>query len=276
MTTHRFETLARSLSSRLSRRTALQASGLGFAAGLVAASPHRVTAQDAAATPDPLADDATFVFVQSAASGTFTVNPGAGTSSTDGTPIPGGGADYLLTLEGHTGDTVYFSDRPERIFGEAPTQAFLDGLGFSPSNPPNAAIVTQTDDGTEDVLVVELLNPSYDAAVGTVSYGANILSDYDGAGLAYVAARQQDESLPQTLSNVSLFIDDCPDLTGCAFDDPEVGAFEYFGALPGGPIGQCWHWKSFSCIPCNGNSTSSYDALCNQTYSGCGGACQAG
>ena len=266
-----FHTLTRSLSARLSRRTALQASGIGLAVGLVATAPLQATAQDA--TPDPLGD-ASFLFVQSASSGTFTLNPGAGTPAADGTPTPGGGADYLLTLEGHTGNTVYFSDRPERIFGEAPTQAFLDGLGFAPSNPPNAALVTNDEQGNEDVLVVELLNPVCDDGAGTVTYGVNILSDYEG-GLDFVANRQGDEDLASTFGEASLFIDDCPDVSSCLIQQGGIGGPTYnIGDLPAGtPTGQCWPWSSFTCTPCNGWSESNYESVCNQTYSECQNSC---
>ena len=265
MEPRRFDALTRSLSARPSRRTALQASGLGLAAGLAATAPLQTTAQDA--TPDPLGDDASFLFVQSATSGTFAANPGAGTPAADGTPTPGGGADYLLTLEGHTGNTVYFSDRPERIFGESPTQAFLDGLGFAASNPPNAALVTSDEQGNEDILVVELLNPSYDAAAGSITYGVNILSDYEG-GLDFVANRQQDEDLAPTFGTASLFIDDCPDVGDCLVGDGIIGdPTSDVGPLPAGtPTGQCWHWSSFSCTPCNGWGQQDYDNACNNAY----------
>ena len=257
MEPRRLDTLTRSLSSRLSRRTALQASGLGLAAGLAAAAPIRARAQDA--TPDPTSDNASFLFVQSAASGTFAANPGAGPASTDGTPTPGGGADYLLTLDGHTGNTVYFSDRPERIFGEAPTDQFLAGLGFSPDNPPNAALVTNDENGNEDILVVELLTPTYDAGAGTVTYGVNLLSDYEG-GLDFLASRQQDEDLAPSFGTASLFIYDCPTIANC------YNGAESVGAVPGGPIDTCWKWSDVSCQPCNGNSTDYYSDLCNETY----------
>ena len=268
----RFDRLADAFSHRLSRRTALQASGLGLAAGLAAASPLRAATQDAPATPDPLSEDASFLFVQSAASGTFAANPGAGTPAANGAPVAGGGADYLLTLEGHTGNTVYFSDRPERIFGESPTQRFLDGLGFAPSNPPNAALVTNDADGNEDILVVELLNPSYDADAGSITYGVNILSDYEG-GLDFVASRQQDEDLAPTFGAANLFIDDCPDVSGCypgtvGNDGTEIGP------LPAGtPIGQCWDWRAGGCSPCEGWSEQDYQNVCNATYSACDNSC---
>ena len=44
--------------------------------------------------------------------------------------------------------TIAFSDRPERIVVQAPMQQFLDGLGFSVENPPNAAIEILEADGT--------------------------------------------------------------------------------------------------------------------------------
>ena len=107
MESHRFDSLSRSLAARLSRRSALQATGLAGAAGLVAATGLRASAQDGTATPAP-PDDASFLFVQSATSGTFAANSGAGTPAADGTPVAGGGGDYLLTLEGHTGNTSTF------------------------------------------------------------------------------------------------------------------------------------------------------------------------
>ena len=261
----RFDSVTRSHSSRLSRRAALQTAGLGLAAGVMTTTARNATAQDA--TPDPLADDATFLFVQSAASGTFAANPGAGTPTDTGTPVAGGGADYLLTLEGHTGNTVFFSDRPERIFGEAPTQTFLANLGFAISDPPNAALVTNDADGNEDILVVELIAPGYDASSGTITYGANILSDYEG-GLDFVAGRQQDEDLAPSFGEASLFIDDCPDANplscyaSCGSD--AVGNL--------GDRGMCWTWSEFSCVPCSGGFDGTAQE-CNDQFSACGGQC---
>ena len=265
MDAQRLDTLTRRLSARLSRRVALQGSGLGLAAGLASASSLRAGAQDA--TPDPLSDDASFLFVQSAASGTFAPNPAPGTPAVDGTAVTGGGADYLLTLEGHTGNTIYFSDRPERIFGESPTQQFLTGLGFTPDNPPNAALVTTDESGNEDILVVELLTPAYDADAGTITYGVNILSDYEG-GLDFVAQRQSDEDLAPSFGEASLFIDDCPDISNCYIGLSQVGPF------PGGSVGTCWSWSSAECLPCDGASIDSLNQDCDLAYPDqCNGGC---
>lgn len=264
MTTHRFDSLTRSLSTRLSRRSALQASGLAAVTGLTAVSGLKAMAQDATPTTDEVLTDDTFLFVQTATGGTFAPNPGAGTpTAADGSPALGGGADHLLTLEGHTGSTVYFSDRPERVFGAAPTDRFLAGLGFAPDNPPNAALVTKDERGDEDILVVELVDPGYDAGSGTITYGVNVLSEYEGEGLAHVAARQQDAALPERFGEASLFIDECPTIESCYHGGDNVGP------VPGGPIGTCWSWSDVSCQPCDGNSTDYYGHLCDQTYPVC-------
>jgi hypothetical protein len=183
----------KTLAGRRSRRTTLKQGVLGVGAAVLGTSVLRsAQAQDATpvASPEAAEGEQEFLFVQTATTGTFTANGGAGTPTVDGTPTPSGGADFLLTLEGHTGGTIYFSDRPQRIFGESPTADFLDGLGFTPDNPPNAALVVHGEDGVDDIAVLELLDPTYEADTGTLTYGATILGDYDDDGLAYAAAQQ--------------------------------------------------------------------------------------
>ncbi len=136
MANNRFDAFTKFFAARHSRRTALQATGLGLAAGLATS---RATAQDAAPEATPAGEGinkTTFLFVQTAAAGTFTANSDAGTPEADGTPTPGGGGDYLLTLEGHHGGTVYFSDRPERVFGVARPSDSSTGSGSRPAIPP--------------------------------------------------------------------------------------------------------------------------------------------
>lgn len=266
---HRFDALTKALGVRLSRRRSFQSTILGLATGLTGSTALRTSAQEASpsSTPDSPAHPV-FLFVQTATSGSFTANPAAGTPAIDGTPSPGGGAEYLLTLQGHGGGTVYFTDRPERIFGEAPTQAFLDGLGFSPANPPNAALVTQTEAGTEAVEVLELLNPTYDASTGTLTYGARILSEYEGDGLAHVAANRQDGALPEIFGRASLFIDDCPKVTiSCA-----VGGVLCWGNID---VPGCWNYRDVKCEPCQ-KDQGVLNQLCNDTFPDqCKGECEA-
>jgi hypothetical protein len=204
--------------------------------------------------PHPSADSARtlpeYLFVQPFEGGTWTPKAGA-----DGA--------FTLTLTGAAEQTTYFSDRPERDVGLAPTQAFLDGLGFSPDNPPNAAIVAQTEGGEQDVLVVELLAPVYDTDGGTLTYEAKVLADYGGRGLAGLARQQTDYELPESFGAGSLFIDDCPDIIESCFlyvqNSDGTCAYNYVGNQS---IGQCWNYDAAQCFPC----ATSYTLSCQNNF----------
>jgi hypothetical protein len=152
MDAHRFDTLAKLFAQRrLSRRGAVKGAGAGLAAGVLGSS---ASAQDATPPGDeatPVATDTVtktaFLFVQSFQSGTIT-------------PKDSEDDRYTLTLEAGLGQTIYFSDRPERIVGATPTPQFLAGLGFPDDNPPNAALVVETGPGETDIAVVELFTRS--------------------------------------------------------------------------------------------------------------------
>lgn len=263
MDSSRFDGLARTIARRHSRRTALKGGAATLAAAAGISFGRAAKAQDATPAAGATPSDAAFLFVQTAASGTFRTNPDAGKAAgADGTPTPGGGAEFLLTLKNHAGETVYFSDRPERIFGQSPTQTFLDGLGFAPDNPPNAAIVAQTDGG-EDVLVVELFTPAFDQNAGTLTYGANVLKGKQAvSGLAFAEAKQQDGTIAAEFTHASLFIDDCPNIVNCYSGVLPASV----GPVPGGPIGTCYSWSKGRCLPCNGTSLDTLNSLCATTY----------
>jgi len=253
------------LTTRLDRRTALAAGAAGIVtAGFAAA--HTAYAQDA--TPvDPLAqpegDYPTFLFVQLADAGTWMPKP-----DEDGV--------YLLTLAGTGEQTLYFSDRPERIVGTVPTGQFLENLGFTPANPPNAAVVVEDANGTRDVLVVELMNPVYvqdSAGLGddSIVYEARVLENYQGNGLEEWEQQQTDDTLAEGFSNVSLFIDDCPAAYNCYYSASFFDPIASVGPIPGGPVGTCWDGDSLNCLPCGRTGYSVFDYACNQTYPDCHG-----
>lgn len=282
MDASRFDRIAKRLADRpLNRRAALAAGGGGLGAallGLVGKGAPSV-AQDATPAASPVASPVAtpitaegfgqeFLFVQAFESGTWV-------------PKPGENGVYLLTLSGHAAQTVYFSDRPQRITGTVSTIRFLDALGFTPDNPPNAALVVQTDTGAEDVLVVELFDPVYTesfAATGGVSvtYEARVLVDYQGAGLQFLADRQGDAALPAAFGPTSLFIDDCPDATFCGkpVSAGDMTVFVNVGPIPGGPYEKCWYWDCFCCSLCS-IAQWQLNQFCNDTYPTCEGRCQA-
>lgn len=204
-----FDSFVRRFGPRTTRRAAL-----GSVAGLTDfVAGRRALAQEstpAASVDSSATDSPEFLFVQTFGSGAW--QP----ADEDGL--------YTLTLTGTAAHTIYFADRPERIVGLVATDLFLDGLGFTPVNPPNAALVAATDDGQQDVLVLELFDPVYDANTATLTYQARVLADYGEPGLAHLAAQQVDTHLNETFAAGSLFIDGCPDFpVDCVLDDQVVG-----------------------------------------------------
>jgi hypothetical protein len=150
-------------------------------------------------------------------------------------------------------------------------------MGFTPVNPPNAALVADTAQQDDDVLLLELLNPTYDAASQTLTYEADILQQYRGEGLKPLAAQQRDKTIAPTFGSASLFIDDCPDanfdccISGATSCGP--GNAYYAGHL--GTFGACWSWSDGCCVPCVNPSHEYWEAQCNQTFPACNGSCVA-
>lgn len=250
-----FDSFTRAFQSRLARRSLLKSwAGVAVAALGIAQRTGTIAAQDA--TPESSTEsEPSYLFVQLAESGTWAPKPDA-----DGV--------YLLTLSAPSAQTLYFSDRPARIFGTVPTGEFLDALGFTPAEPPNAAVVVQTPAGTRDVLVVELFDPIYSRMMGadgrdTLTYQARVLEAYEGTGLAAWVPQADDDQLPQEFSEISLFIDDCPDITSCYLSGIG-GPHSYVGPIPGGPYGRCYRFPV--CRPCGDYTPCRFNDMCNDAY----------
>jgi|SRR5579884_470176 len=241
---------------RRSRRQAVRdlAAG-GLAAGLLGAAGLDAAAQGSPAatpggTPSAAAIEAakptTFMFVQSFAAGSLA-------------PQSGNAVRYTLTLRRGLEQTVYFSDRPERVFGLVPTDQFLKGLGFTPANPPNAALVAHQGPGRAELVVLELFNPQYDAAKEMLTYEVQVLQDTRHTPLHFTETPVTQLGRGRTYGASALFIDDCAD-------------GEYVCVSPGNTVvgsmwvGCCWSWSSFKCVACrdlNSQCNDAYPTKCN-------------
>ncbi|MGH2548668.1 MAG: hypothetical protein ACRDHN_04730 [Thermomicrobiales bacterium] len=250
---------------RLSRRRALIESGAGLAAvGLATAGLTSASAQEA--TPAAAAEKAEFLFLQSFESAAIV--PKADVAET-----------YTLTLEHGLGQTIYFSDRPDRIVGAAPTPKFLDGLGFYDDNPPNAALLVAGDDGHTAIVVLELFAPQYDDASHTAIYDVKLMERWEKTlDIAFggIPLTKVDE-IPGA-GGAYLFIDGCAerDVT-CVLDD------SYIGTIPSADFGG-WCYDlldcAFYCNPCTGpsrcgNATEYWNNKCNAKFSACANGCTA-
>jgi hypothetical protein len=265
----RFDEITKLFASRRPRRAALVAGGAGLAATLMNPLDSRSTAQESTPAVDPdRADGRTaFLFVQVFESGSIAPNP-----ETSGR--------YTVTLSHTTAQTIFFSDRPERIVGAVPTIRFLNGLNFTPDNPPNAALVSLSDAG-DDILVVELLNPRYTESFGpdgavSLTYDVQILADYQGDGLTAVADRQLDAEPPTALGPTSLFIDDCSDqrISCCstvAYSDGIAQCTNAVGTI--GPVGFCWSFGDFCCQPCESDDIDYWGQKCIDQFPDCAPNC---
>lgn len=234
---------------------ALVASLVLFASAAVAADVTPVKSLPKADEPE---NPSSFMFVQTAEHGTMT-------------PISAAEGTYHLTLQGVAPQTIYFSDRPQRIAGGMALDKFLQRFPFGVENPPNAAIaLSEPKSPDEDVVIVEMTKPSYDAAKKTLSYDVKVLKEAS-ANLAFFA-KKLDERLPQKFDRVSLFIDDCSDAQLQCF-----GSYQCHGktccqvscGALGYKIGMCWSWTALSCQPCHDHSADCDRTVCTSSAGLC-------
>jgi len=181
-----------------SRRSAIAGGTAAFAALALARS--RATArQDASPVSDsegtPPAGGGSLLFVQSFSAASIA-------------PATGDPGMLTLTLERDAGRTLYFSDRPERIVGIVETATFVQEFGAeTAADPANAAVVSRDDHGEEAIIVVELLDLSYDETTNTATYSTRLLEDAGELGLGFFGAPQQSVTGEQRFGPSQLFID---------------------------------------------------------------------
>lgn len=253
-----FDSISRFFAERRSRRHALALAGSGLAAlGMRrGAGAHDATPLAEASRVADAEDRVPFMFVQTFGAGSLV-------------PLVDVDGGLVLTADHLAGQTVFFSDRPERIVGMVSTEAFLgagnpnDGMGFTPVDPPNAALVL--DDGA--VLVIELIDPAYDAAAGVVTYQVQVLDDVEQIDLQLQQEALSAEDAPRDFSAASLFIDDCSiGNVVCVKDGTPVSSF---------PSSFCFQPLLSCCYPCQSYDSSFWSDQCNEGYSDCGGECSA-
>ena len=88
---------------------------------------------------------------------------------------------YSLELNEVSDKTILFSDRPDRIVMSVSTFDFIGNLsrgveGYL-TNPPNAILVVDEQDGKEDFVIVELFYSVYDVDKNVLKYEI-ILENY--------------------------------------------------------------------------------------------------
>jgi hypothetical protein len=205
---------------------------------------NRQESPDATPEAESVTDEKVeFLFVQTYQSGTI--------SPTEGNP-----RRYTLSLESGTGQTVYFSNRPERIAGSAPTPQFLAGLGFFDDNPPNAALVFEAAPENTDVAVIELYNPMYDPESQGVTYEVEVLANWEKElALGFQEAPTDLSAIASSFGAAQLFIDDCADADMWCINKYSK---EVVKTIPNSlHDGFCYSWSAWMCLPCQPRITDS-------------------
>ncbi len=260
MESARFDSISRRLASRkISRRTVLASGGAGLALATAGSQVAPAVAQPATPAASPVATEGhpAFLFVQSFRSGSLVPKGAAGVA-----PAAGGEASYTLTLSEGLGQTVFFSDRPERIVGTVPTPDFLATLGFDADNPPNAALVAQTGDGNEEILIVELINPVYDDASRTATYDVRLLQDDDVVDMNFTQDLSTAAHSDTSYGASHLFIDDCNDGWIRCFNNELQER-----TLGDIAVHKCWVWSELQCFPCStGDDFGKMEQMCLDVY----------
>ena len=81
---------------------------------------------------------------------------------------------YSLELNEVSDKTILFSDRPDRIVTSISTFEFIGnwsiGIDSLAVDAPNAVLVVDEQEGTQDVTIIELFNPVYDVDKKTLKY----------------------------------------------------------------------------------------------------------
>lgn len=177
-------------------RTASRRRFLGGVVGLTGAAlvPHVAGGAAQEATP-ATGEPVELLFVQAFESGAAE-------------PMTGEGGRSILTLIHGAGQTLYFSDRPERLAGLLETAVFMEELASLASDPPNAALAFRpSDDKPVQLAVMELTEPAIDPGTGTVTYQARMIDPTADGGLTTDDAARVVATLPSTFGQATLFID---------------------------------------------------------------------
>jgi len=236
MDPRRFDRISKLFANRrLSRRQAIATGGAGLAT--LATGPI-ATAQDATPDAETVPGDAwsgektTYLFVQSFHGGSITP-----TDDIEGR--------YTVTLNQGTGQTISFGDRPSRDVGVTDTPEFLEGLGFSDDNPPNAALIVETESGETDIAVVELFNPTYDPETRGVTYEVEVLDAWqEDLDLGLREEPTDLATLAPAFGSAHLLIDDCPSILVVECHDSRL--LRQVGILSTDDV--CW--VDPVCVPC--------------------------
>ena len=102
---------------------------------------------------------------------------------------------------------MFFANRPDRDVGTIPTADAIDAFNTD-EVPPNAALVGQVGDGTEEIVVVEILSGEVAPDTGALTYQVIVLGDASELGMELEGAPVTAVAEAREHVSISFFIDD--------------------------------------------------------------------
>lgn len=164
-------------------------------AGLTAPAAAQTPASDASPVASPQADPIEALFVINAASSTV-----APSESGDGT--------FTVSLVDVGTRSVLFSDRPNRVVATIETAEIVAEMQEAAAdNPVNIALVGQSSDGSEEIIVLEVLSAAIDENGTLTMQAANLGAATDfGAGLQMEPLENLEDG--RSFTDTHVFVDE--------------------------------------------------------------------
>jgi len=164
---------------------------LGLGAGTVSAQ----DATPASATPVSSAG-VEVVFIQSASSSSLA-------------PVEANvlGATHELKLTGHIDPVIALVDHPGHEVGTIQASDLLATIDAEPADPPRAALVARTSEGTEEIVALEILSGAADTE-GNIVYMVRVLADDSDLELELASEPVIDLADARSYMATHLFIED--------------------------------------------------------------------
>jgi len=151
---------------RFTRRGTLKTTAalVGGSFAMAMARAGAVVGQPATPVSTPADEGIDLLFVQSYAASTLSP------TSDDGV--------LAMVLEGGTGETIYFADRPGRQVGTIASGTFIDIFRRETADDPaNAVLVAGNGASEETTYIVEFVDMLYDESTATATYTVRLLAD---------------------------------------------------------------------------------------------------
>ncbi len=179
---------------RITRRGTLKTTAALVGGTFAATRIEAVLGQPATPVATPTDEGIELLFVQSYAASTLSP------TGDDGV--------FTMVLDGGTGETIYFADRPGRQVGTIATATFTEVFRRETADDPaNAVLVAENGESEETTYIVEFVDMLYDESTATATYTVRLLADPTVVSFAVAGDPTVTVNVEMSHQRSTLFID---------------------------------------------------------------------